>query len=208
MKQNIIKRSEHVFVAGRTGSGKTYLAKKYLANYDHVAVLDTKGTFTWDEVDPKELQVVTSISELGGANKSKIIYRPTWEELEIEYYDAFFKWAYMRRNTIVLVDEAMSVCPSPFKIPDYYKAILTRGRELNVSVWSLTQRPSGIPQVIMSEATHFFIFDLNLAKDREKIVHITGHEEFLERPGRYIFWYWRADTDNPPVRARLREIKN
>jgi len=36
---------------------------------------------------------------------------------------------------------------------------------------------------------------------------ITGYEEFLTKPGKHIFWYYRADTDNPPIRARLKEIK-
>ena len=40
-----IKSSEHVFIAGRTGSGKTFLAETYLASFPNVIVLDTKGFF-------------------------------------------------------------------------------------------------------------------------------------------------------------------
>ena len=43
MKQGVIKKGEHVFVAGRTGSGKTFLVKKYLENSVlPVYVLDIK----------------------------------------------------------------------------------------------------------------------------------------------------------------------
>jgi hypothetical protein len=206
----VIKPSEHVFIAGRTGSGKTYLARKYLARYPYVVALDTKGTLVWPEVPEEELTLVTRLADLGGAKTPRIIYRPVWEEMELEFYNEFFRWCYIRGNTIVWVDEAMSVCPNPMKIPDYYKAILTRGRELKVAVWSLTQRPSGIPQVIMSESTHFFIFDLNMPQDREKLAEVTGAAELLEKPstryGKYSFWYYHVERDRA-VPARLVERK-
>lgn len=200
----LIRPNEHVFVAGRTGSGKTFLARKYLAGFRHVAVLDTKGTLEWPEVPPEELTVVTRLSDLNAVETPKIIYRPVWEEMTEEFYDAFFSWAYRRRNTVVWVDEVMSVAPNPHRIPEHAKAILTRGRELNVAMWALTQRPSGIPQVFMSEATHFFVFDLNLPQDREKLVEVTGAPELYQKPGKYIFWYYHVAGEKA-IRARLVE---
>lgn len=204
----VIKPSEHVFIAGRTGSGKTFLARKYLNRYKNVVALDTKGTLVWPEVPEEELTLVTRLADLGGVKTPKIIYRPDWQEIELEFYNEFFRWCYMRGNTIVWIDEAMSVCPNPMRIPDYYKAILTRGRELQVAAWSLTQRPSGIPQVIMSEATHFFVFDLNMPQDRAKLAEVTGAEELLEKPstkyGDYSFWYYNVNRDRA-VPARLVE---
>lgn len=204
----VIKPSEHTFIAGRTGSGKTYLARKYLANYPEVVALDTKGTMTWPEVDEDDLTIITRLTDLSAAKTSKIIYRPDWSEMEFDFYNEFFRWCYMRGNTLVWVDEAMSICPSPHRIPDFYKAILTRGRELNVAVWSLTQRPSGIPQVIMSESTHFFIFDLNMPQDRSKLAEVTGAEELMEKPsteyGAYSFWYYNVSRESATP-ARLVE---
>lgn len=222
----IIKPNQHVFIAGRTGSGKTYLVRKYLAGYENVVVLDTKGTTVWPEIPGtrweerdngpkpkgylyeagKEFTLVTRLKDLPMARTPKIMYRPVWEEMTPEFYDKFFKWCYQRRNTIVWVDEAMSVSPNPFKIPDYYKAILTRGRELNVAVWSLTQRPTGIAQVIISEATHIFCFDLNMPQDREKLAEISGAYEFEEPPGKYKFWYFFVESDRA-VLAQLVERK-
>lgn len=211
-KKRIIPVNEHVFIPGRTGSGKTFLAKKYLANYQNVVVLDTKGLVSWPEIPDTEwtgeekeilknngknenLSMVFKLKDLETADTPKIIYRPPWEELEEEYFNAFFQWIYRRKNTIVWVDEVMSVCPNPHKIPEFYKAILTRGRQRKTAVWSLTQRPSGIPQIIMSESTHFFVFDLNLPQDREKLVEVTGAVELYEKPGKYVFWYYHVETE-------------
>jgi DNA helicase HerA-like ATPase len=194
-KPVIIPANEHVFIPGKTGTGKTFLARKYLAGYENVVAIDTKGMLDWPEIPRRELTIVTRLKDLPEVETKKIIYRPVWQEMTQEIFNEFFKWCYLRRNTIVWIDEAMSITPSPFKIPDYYKAILTRGRERNTSVWSLTQRPSGIAQVIMSEATHFFVFDLNLPQDREKLVEVTGAPELSKKPGKYIFWYFHVEKE-------------
>lgn len=221
-----INNTQHVFTAGRTGSGKTFLARKYLAGFNHVVCLDTKGTTIWPEIPGSEwdekkkilvnesenISLVTHLADLMKVKTPKIIYRPVFEELKPEYYDEFFRWCYRRRNCTVWVDEVMSICPNPHRIPEYYKGILTRGRELNVSVWSLTQRPSGIPQVVISESTHFFVFDLNLLQDRDKLADLTGAYELEEKPGNIklkgktipCFWYYNVNREHAE-KAYLKE---
>lgn len=216
-----IKPNEHVFIGGRTGTGKTWTARKYLAGFNHVAVIDTKGEFAWPEIgfhriehsngsisyrndNPEEVTLVEHIEGLGKSKTPKIIYRPVFSELKPEYYDIFFQWVYLRRNTTVFVDEAMSISPNPSVIPEYYKACLTRGRELNVGVWSASQRPSGISQLIISESNHIFAFDLNMPQDRKKLAEVTGAIEFLEKPGIYKFWYYNVRQDKA-ILAKLVE---
>jgi DNA helicase HerA-like ATPase len=85
------------------------------------------------------------------------------------------------------------------------KAILAQGRELGIALWALTQRPSTIPQIAISESTHVFVFELNLPQDRKKMVDTTGFEELEEKPGEYNFWYVDVATGKYPVLARLKE---
>jgi hypothetical protein len=104
------------------------------------------------------------------------------------------------------VDELMSVSPNPAVIPEYLRAIYTRGRELKVACWGLTQRPSGISQIPISEAIHYFVFDLNLKTDRKKLVEITGQPELMELPGdteEYAFWYYNVKNKRPTL-AKLK----
>lgn len=206
-----IKQSEHTFIAGRTGSGKTILAYYYLSSFDFVRVLDIKGMFKpWDKFNftpQKECAIVTEFSKLAAAARRKkyIIYRPRFEELQAEFYDAFFKWCYMQKHCTVCVDEVMGVYDTAHKVLPYHKAILTRGRELDVNIFNLTQRPSNIPQLIMSESTHFYVFNLNLEIDRQKMVNITGQNELINQPGKYTFWYYNFDMNNP--KKGMLEIK-
>lgn len=214
MKSSIVKPisvSEHVFIGGMTGTGKSYLAEKYLSKYPRVWMLDTKGDTSrklkdglnpWPEVDPKKLTIIKSIVSLAEVRTPYLIYEPNMNELEEYFYNEFFKAAYFLENVTVWVDEAMNVSPSPYSLPDYYKGILTRGRSRNVSVWSLSQRPKGIASIIISQCTHFFVFNLQLPQDRKTITEITGVPEFLTKPGGHDFWYWRDGWDEA-VKARL-----
>lgn len=190
-----IKIGEHVFIAGMTGSGKTVVAKYYLAGEDNVIILDTKGTFDYSDVLPN-IPVFEKLSDLMSFEEGKAIYRPRYEELNKDYYEAFFKWIYFRTNTIVLVDELMSISTQTY-CPEYLKAILTRGRERKTSAWCCTQRPATIPIVCFTESTHFFIFRLNNINDRRRLVESVGCLEFADILPKYVFWYYNIEMDEP-----------
>lgn len=204
--KNRIGDDEHVFIAGMTGSGKTFLAQVYAAGIEkQVFVLDTKGTFDWPYLPPNQKIIVGTLAELptaAGQHKN-IIYRPIREELTDAHYNSFFQFCYYLGNCTVLVDEVMQVCPTPSRIPEFYKGILTRGRELNVNVWSATQRPATIPVVVYSEATHWFIFKLNAAPDRDRLADFTGWDELREPVPKQVFYYFDANQGSAPQRGKL-----
>lgn len=224
-----IPNDEHVAIAGRTGTGKTQVCRVLLARKTYVIVLDTKGLFYWPEVPGTkwdnrekykhilldggpELTLIDRLELLPRVKTPKIIYRPKWEELTLDFYNAFYQWCYRRGNNVVYTDELMSVCENPFKYPEYLKAIMTRGRELKVPHWGATQRPANIAAVTMSEASHFFVFDLNLATDRKKMVDISGVEEFNVKPStlpgadKHSFWYYNVEVSSLfPARLKLKK---
>ncbi|MED1170207.1 ATP-binding protein [Bacillus paranthracis] len=208
-----IPTDQHVFIAGKTGSGKSFLAEVYLAGYDHVIMLDTKGQSLerrkkgenlWDGLkEGKDFVLVETLEEVAEARTKKIIYCPIPEEQDEEHYDALMKWVYERENTILWIDELMQVCPSPSKYPYHMKHLYQRGRFVDSVVWACTQRPATIPSDIMSNSTHFFIFDLNKVADRKRVADDLGSDMFMDKPGYRNFWYMR-DSDDEPVRATLK----
>lgn len=206
-KKIIIQPDEHCFIPGKTGSGKTYLGRKFLCRYEYVTVLDTKGTLSWPEVPQKELGIATSLSELSRLPHKKLIYKPCKEEMNLDSYNDFFCWCYDRGNNIVWIDELMGVCPSPFRYPQGLADIYQRGRELNVAAWGMSQRPSQIPAITMTEATHFFVFLLSSFQDRKKVVQWTGQDELINVPGRqsdYLFYYYNVNYEHA-IKARMAE---
>jgi hypothetical protein len=213
MAQANIRTDEHVFIPGMTGSGKSVLAEVYLSGFEHVVKLDTKGEVyerrkegkpIWRGLtEGKDYTVIERLDELDSVRTPKIIYAPTFEEQEIDYYDALMKWVYLRENTQLWIDELMEVAPSPHKYPLYLKALYTRGRSKNVSVWALSQRTMDIPAIVFSQTTHYFVFNLLLPQDRDKLVKGTGCPDFYTLPGEHTFWYFRLGEEHA-VRGKLK----
>lgn len=201
-----IQNSEHVFITGQTGTGKSVVAEIYLAGMQNVVKLDTKGEYyerkrkglvQWRGLrEGIDFEVVFKLSDINEVQAPKIIYVPDHDEMEQEYYNALMKWVYDRENTILWIDELMEVCPSPFKYPPFLKALYTRGRSKEAVVWACTQRPSDIPAICLANSTHYFIFAMQLPTDREKIAKATGRNEFYQQPKGHEFWYWKIGTDD------------
>ncbi len=213
-----ISRSEHVFIAGGTGTGKSALVEIYLAgeNYPYVVKLDTKGEVferkaaglpVWKGLEEGEdFEIVYRLKDLETATKNKIIYCPDYDEQEMIFYDAFFKWCYERQNTTIWIDELMSICDNPHRMPRMLKAIYTRGRSRLTTCWSCSQRESEIQNIILANTQVFFIFTMNLESDRKKLVMMTDQKEFMIKPEKYYFWFYKLGNNNPVLATlKMRE---
>jgi hypothetical protein len=178
-------------LAGQTGSGKTTLAR-YLLNYrKYKIVADYKGKIGWEGY-----RVYTTIKKLTKASEPALIYRPSYaESIDDDARNRFFEWVYRRGNTTLYVDETAAITEGN-TYPYYYGAILMRGRELNVELWSATQRPKDIPQIVLSESEHVYCFRLRLEQDREKIERLAGiPREYIEALQKRNFLYSPQDGE-------------
>jgi len=180
--------NERALLVGKTGSGKTHFAARALNYYPWAVALDVKGRLDWPG-----WRRVDSLSDLQSLHEEDhhIIYRPSWQELDPEVLDEFFSWTYHRGNTLLYVDEVLGVSAGDYMLP-HYLACVTRGRELGVGVLSATQRPVRVPQVLLSEADAYYVWQLRLPQDRARIEEITG--ERLPAVSGHAFAYYRPDT--------------
>lgn len=165
-------RTDRVAFIGQTGSGKTTLARWLLQSRTYVVLLDVKGTISWPGYTL--VKSLRAAEKLDPDEAPRIIYRPTYDELEDwSVLDRFFRWCYERGNCTVYIDETMGICNGD-SFPRWYGACLTRGRESGVEVWSATQRPLRIPQVTLSEAEHVYTFRLRMPQDRARVEQLTA----------------------------------
>lgn len=204
-----IAHDEHVFVAGITGSGKTYWLRQYASRRPRVAKLDSKGEAIvdlrkgknpWPEVHPSQLAIVMDFDKLKDHDWKKrpyLIYVPTFDELDDpSFYDEYFRWAFLSnqdpdRPIVQWIDELKDAVPTPHKIPRYLKALYQKGRFVNNTVWGASQEPRHLHSMCMSQPTHIVSFDLPRIEDRKRLADNTGCPEFLEMPGGHNFWYYR-----------------
>ena len=199
----LILPSERVTIVGRTGSGKTTLARLLVGGDRNLVVIDPKWRF---ELPRTQLAVGTAraFAELWPQRSTRVVYRPDPESNTHDDVDQVIRRVLRYGRTRILVDEAMDYATPNAILPAYRRAE-TQGRELLVSMVSLTQRPRGIHNILLSEAEHLFVFDLAVASDREKVAAIGG-DQLAERPGEpYAFWYVGPATNGaavhcPPLR--------
>lgn len=162
-------RTDRALIVGQTGSGKTTLARQLLSTRKYSVVLDYKGKLNWPEYS-----VNTKLSSLANDTNARLLYRPTFEEsTDAEISAKLWEWIYRRGNCTVYVDETAAITKGN-QYPFYYGAVLMRGRELGLEMWSGTQRPLEIPSVVLSESEHVYAFRLRLPQDRKRVEDLAG----------------------------------
>lgn len=188
-KQIGIKASQRVFIAGKTGSGKTTLAESMLFPVKRLIYVDSK-----DAVDNKKYNLVDKSDdalrkiERGDDIRVRVVYNDD----VFEYFSA----AYKGGSIYVLIDELTAVIKPKGDPPQEFLDLWQRGRSKNIGAWALTQAPVSIPLVTMREAEHFFCFQLNLDDDRKRMAQVMG-KTVMNTPikKKYSFYYKNIDDD-------------
>jgi hypothetical protein len=200
-----IKLSQHVFLTGMTGSGKSELGRFLLGQggFRDVIVQDGKHEFNAPSEWGKENEGYVITHDMYQVDSlfrkfRRVIWRPDVEELEDQNnwhrLDDLYDFVYHQGN-IVLYDDEAAMSSTATKYPKVKKRLLKQGRSKGVSVFNVTQAPVGVPNDFMREASHAFIFYLNAETDREKVARNYGKrlmrmnatdEAFKE----YMFYYY------------------
>lgn len=202
-----IKANDRVLLAGKTGSGKTWLAEHLLSRVERLVVIDPKDRLQhWRLEDPSERD--WRDFERGEAGRFRLV-APIADNQQAWYEDQF-AYLYTLGDLIIYIDEAYGVLDKPGARPGkWLTAVYTRGRELGIGTWAATQRPSWIPGFLMSEADILIVFKLNMPEDRKKLAAIGGEELTRKVPDPHGFYLYRLEDESPTYfkSAELSEIK-
>lgn len=185
-------RNDRGVLIGHTGYGKTFLGryliedknKRYSVTYDAKI---SKAIGEWNQ------EFIYDFAALQESEARRIVYRPSeFEESDPVWQNRFFEWVYKRGATRLFVDEAYALegGTNPSR---YLLACISRGRERGISTLVGTQRPARIPQIVLTEPEHIYVFFVLGVTDRQKIKEISGGlislEDQLELDEHEFFYF-------------------
>ena len=161
-----ITYAQSIAVIGPKGSGKTEVLQALLRSKRNALVIDTKLLEDWSDVG-----MPVAGDDVFRIRAGRYVFAASEQFLIDGGVQSQLFAALLRAKgpRIVAIDEA-------FDIEDSHGLMMLakQGRAARVSLWIGTQRPFGIPLYLLSEADHFFVFGLNLKRDRDRVEEATG----------------------------------
>lgn len=194
-----IKPGTRTIIAGRTGSGKTSLAK-YL--------MERRSTQHWVILNPKHTEGYNTLPDsivLNGWDARKfekaiekhrfVVINFNRNELHHAFMDAVLLHIHDEFNNIGIGCDELYYLHNNMEAGDGLIGILTRGRERKQTFLGLVQRPKRISLFSFSESDYIVSMALNLEGDRKRMVEATGDESFIHSLPKYVWRWYNVDAD-------------
>jgi DNA helicase HerA-like ATPase len=193
-----VQASDRVFICGKTGSGKTTLARELTRNLSRLVVLDSKGTLSdWNLADwDRESQQALEQGERVRARVLQPLDLPDQAAIDAFWTDVF-RQCFEAGNVTIYVDELFAIVPPGKPAPPIMLACWTRGREFGIGAWASTQRPSWVPLATISESEHDFMFRLTLKQDRQRMSEFMTERVTREIKDPHGFYYMQSSANEP-----------
>lgn len=146
---------EHVFIAGDTGQGKTYLIARLIQLRKYVLFIRTK---LQDDTPVPGLVRVTSATAMQELYSTRLLLEPPYKRQYFEVMRAL-EAVWQMGGWTVVIDEEFYV-ERKLRIIEPIEMLATQGRSHKITVVIGSQRPSRITRFAIAESTHVFSFRL------------------------------------------------
>jgi hypothetical protein len=180
--------------SGKTSMEKFLLKQTKVTGTRRIVILDTKQVGDFNEYP--SVSELAKLHEVVATNPITVYAPNRNEKYDSAYHEALFTWVFDRWNTCILIDELTSIVHGNHT-PVAYRDLTDRGRARHVSIWQGNQKPIYLPHAALSEADHFFVFDLLVKSDREKVASILGNKVLKRPTDPHGFWYYHKSLKDP-----------
>lgn len=186
------KASDRIAVIGRTGLGKTVLARKLLEAMPPPRLL----------IDPKAQETTAYAVTFSDPNKlpdapvARFVPR---DPDDLTIYDRLYGRVFAAGPRVVLLDEAPVAAPAN-GAPANLKRVLRQGRSRHIGHIATMQRPVEVNRSLLTEAEHIFLFPLHHPADLSTVAGVMAMNPAelratLDRCAPFGFcWYSARDS--------------
>lgn len=205
-----LRGSERWLFVGKTGSGKSYLAKGLLREMSRrgwpVVIVDPSAFWMgknpkWDkgEGSIERPKLVTRFDPRARVQ----LYVPSIPGWADPGLDALMAGC-MKRGKLVLYFDETNGLVSASQFSPWFARVVTQGRKHELAVWAATQRPTRVPEILLSQAENWAIFRVITPQDRKKIAEYTGSKITAQQRLEPFYWfYWNQQNDDATLMAPI-----
>lgn len=203
IKKDLIKKIEFnetdkIFAMGRSGCGKSYLAKRIQDKYPRKIIFDTLY-----EYDTKGAEVADNFKsfceKLVKINKEKpknftLIYRLDLDSDDnTDELDEALKLIYYLGDCLVVIEE-VQIFATSHNLPKWLKNMVLTGRHQKIGVLFTSQRMGEINKTVLSQCSHLFIGNMVEQNDQRYISGFIGDDvsELAGLEDREFIYFGRA----------------
>lgn len=204
---------EVVLCLGKTGSGKTTLAKSLVLDQTRVIVLDPAGFNEYGILQVHSFEALRSRlieAHHDGAGFFRIAYSPLSGEsgavFEMAQAVNFSsqKMAYVNQSWIVL--EEADLLDPPEQMPEYDE-VISRGRHYGVNILAVSLYPFKLPPMLRRQATKIYAFASHEPADIKWYRDVFGDraDEIINLPPHH-YLAWDKGIVTGPLTLDLKKV--
>ena len=165
-----------ITVVGKKGSGKTFLTREILKDWNRVLVVDPMGEYRRNFETPQGL--ASSCRSIVSAF-DKREFRISAQGLDPGDSMRLLSLAWEIRDFVLVVEEAGLLC-SPFEFPEAISQVVLRGRHRGISQIYTAQRASTIHRNITSQSDLIVTFRQHEPRDISYLKNFIPDAETLK----------------------------
>lgn len=191
---DIANRPSVTLIAGRSGSGKSTFALRYLLNAEGVScrfIFDPAEEYAHRlDIQPQRTPLEMEVGiRRGWCLFGTDLFPGEASAAFLSFCDVAWQFsAALPGRKLVLVDEVWKYC-SPLAIPSELAMLVQEGRKIGLETVFLTQRPNRLNESILGEVTECVAFAMTGERGLLKVVqscNVPEDEVAALAPGQYV----------------------